>query len=69
MECPPRSLDIEKSACSIIVETLALAHTEDATRLQDARIAGMMKAWQFRSTSVMFPRKSALILENRNDRH
>ena len=29
------------------------------TRLQDARIAGIMIAWQFRSTSVMFPRKSA----------
>ena len=39
MECPPRGLDIEKSACSIIVETLALAHAEDAMRLQDGRLA------------------------------
>jgi hypothetical protein len=29
------------------------------TRLQDALIAGIMKAWQSRLTSVMFPRKSA----------
>jgi hypothetical protein len=29
------------------------------TRWQDAIIAGIIKAWQFKLTSAMFPRKSA----------